>query len=63
MNTESLMQALALLLVLEGLFPFLSPSVWREAFRRAIVLSDQQIRAMGLIAMAAGLALLLSQTT
>ena len=31
---ESLWVAFALLLILEGLLPFLAPRVWREAFQR-----------------------------
>lgn len=50
--------ALALMLVLEGLLPFLSPSGWRKAFERALQLSDGQIRFLGLCSMAAGLVLL-----
>ena len=51
--------ALALMLVLEGLLPFLSPRGWRQVFERAIRLSDGQIRFLGLISMLAGLVLLL----
>jgi uncharacterized protein len=50
--------ALALMLVLEGILPFLSPTSWREAFTRMIQLSDGQLRFMGLMSMLAGLALL-----
>ena len=54
--------ALALMLVLEGLLPFLSPRGWRQVFERAIRLSDGQIRFLGLISMLAGLVLLLLVT-
>jgi uncharacterized protein len=50
--------ALALMLVLEGMMPFLSPSAWREAFSRMIRFSDGQLRFMGLISMLAGLLIL-----
>lgn len=50
--------ALALMLVMEGLLPFLSPTAWREAFTRMIQFSDGQLRFMGLVSMLAGLALL-----
>lgn len=52
------MGALALMLVLEGLLPFLSPSAWRQVFERAIRMSDGQIRFIGLSSMLAGLLLL-----
>lgn len=54
----TLLAAFALMLVLEGLFPFLAPSAWRETFRRIMQLSDGQIRFFGLSSMVAGLLLL-----
>ena len=54
----SLLMALALVLVIEGLLPFLAPSLWRETFRRLLQLSDGQIRFFGLTSMLAGLVLL-----
>jgi hypothetical protein len=54
----TLLMAFALMLVLEGLFPFLAPSAWRETFRRLMQLSDGQIRFFGLSSMLAGLILL-----
>ena len=52
--TASLLIALALMLVLEGLLPFLAPGVWRETFRRLVALSDGQIRFVGLTSMLIG---------
>ena len=57
--TASLLIALALMLVLEGLLPFLAPGVWRETFRRLVALSDGQIRFVGLTSMLIGLFLLM----
>ena len=54
----TLLMAFALMLVIEGLFPFLAPSAWRETFRRLMQLSDGQIRFFGLTSMLAGLILL-----
>lgn len=54
-----LLGALALMLVLEGLLPFFSPSAWREVFSRALQMSDGQIRFIGLSSILAGLLLLL----
>jgi uncharacterized protein YjeT (DUF2065 family) len=51
--------ALALMLILEGALPFLSPSLWRDTFRRITQLSDGQIRFVGLSSMIVGLLLLL----
>ena len=55
---ENLLIALALLLVLEGLLPFLIPAVWRETFRKLTDLTDGQLRFIGLTSMLAGLLLL-----
>ncbi len=51
--------ALALMLIIEGVLPFLAPGLWREAFRRLTELSDGQVRFAGLTSMIAGLLLLL----
>lgn len=53
-----LLGALALMLVLEGLMPFLSPGGWRQVFERVTRMSDGQIRFLGLASILAGLALL-----
>ena len=52
---DTLLAALALMLVLEGVLPFLSPGAWRRVFERATQLSDGQIRFIGLSSMLAGL--------
>ena len=54
----TLLMALALMLVIEGVLPFLAPKLWRETFQRLMQLSDGQIRFFGLTSMIAGLALL-----
>lgn len=54
----TLLMALALMLVIEGVLPFLVPSVWRDTFRRIVQLSDGQIRFFGLTSMLIGLLLL-----
>jgi uncharacterized protein YjeT (DUF2065 family) len=56
--SDLLLSALALVLVFEGLLPFLSPALWRRVFERALQLSDGQIRFIGLTSMLAGLATL-----
>ncbi|MCB1937640.1 MAG: DUF2065 domain-containing protein [Rhodocyclaceae bacterium] len=57
--TSSLLTALALMLILEGLVPFVSPRAWRETFTRILQLADGQIRFIGLGSMLLGLLLLL----
>ena len=51
---DSLWLACAMLLIVEGVLPFLAPQVWRDTFRRLIELSDGQLRFVGLIAMTLG---------
>jgi uncharacterized protein len=58
-HTNTLLLAVALMLVVEGLLPFLLPAVWRDAFRRLTEMSDGQIRFVGLSSMLAGLLILL----
>ncbi|MBI5435663.1 MAG: DUF2065 domain-containing protein [Nitrosomonadales bacterium] len=49
---------LALMLVIEGIVPFLFPAMWREMFSKLVLLSDGQLRFVGISAMLAGLLLL-----
>jgi len=58
MGTTTFLMALALMLILEGVLPFLAPTLWREAFRRVTQMSDGQIRFVGLSSMVLGLLLL-----
>lgn len=55
---DLLLGAFALMLVVEGLLPFVSPPTWRDVFERATRLTDGQIRFIGLSSMLAGLAML-----
>jgi uncharacterized protein YjeT (DUF2065 family) len=56
---DTLFSALALMLVFEGLLPFVSPTRWRQVFEQATRLSDGQLRFLGLSSMLGGLLLLL----
>jgi uncharacterized protein YjeT (DUF2065 family) len=53
----TLLAAFGLMLVIEGLGPFVAPAAWREMFRRVLAFSDGQLRFAGLVAMLAGAAL------
>jgi uncharacterized protein YjeT (DUF2065 family) len=55
---QSLMLAFSLMLVLEGILPFLVPTIWRETFRKLTEMSDGQIRFVGFVSMIAGLLLM-----
>ena len=50
MSLDTLLLAIALMLLFEGVLPFLSPQRWREIFRKVLLFNDDQIRFMGLIA-------------
>ncbi len=50
--------AVALVLVAEGLLPFLSPQSWRRIFERAQQMSDGQLRFLGLLSVLGGVAML-----
>ena len=56
---SSLLTALGLMLVVEGLLPLLAPATWRETFRRLIEMRDGQIRFIGFASALAGGAILL----
>jgi len=48
-----------MMLLLEGIMPFLFPRQWRETFKRIAGFTDGQIRFLGAMALAAGLLVLL----
>lgn len=56
--TSSLLLAFALMLVIEGVLPFVAPRVWRETFRRVTEMNDGQIRFIGLTSMLIGIVLM-----
>jgi len=49
---------LAMMLVIEGLMPFIFPDLWREAFKKLVSLTDGQLRFVGVTAMLSGLLIL-----
>jgi len=49
---------LALMLVVEGIMPFLFPAQWRDTFRRLVQLTDGQLRFIGMTSMLSGILLL-----
>jgi len=55
---DLILGAFALMLVFEGLMPFVSPRGWRSMFERAMALTDGQIRFIGLVSIVIGLLLL-----
>ena len=55
MDSDTLWMALALVLVIEGLFPFVSPGGWRRTFSQLLQLTDVQIRMFAMVSISAGL--------
>ena len=55
---KTFLLAFALMLVIEGILPFVAPKLWRETFRTLVEMKDGQIRFAGLVSMTAGLLLL-----
>jgi uncharacterized protein len=55
---NDLLAGLAILLVVEGMFPFLNPTRARRGFEQLSRLGDRELRIAGLLSMAVGLGLL-----
>ena len=56
---ETILVALALMMVFEGVLPFISPSAMRKAILQILQMSDNTLRLIGAISMFSGLALIL----
>ena len=55
---DDLIRAVALVLVIEGMLPFLSPDGWRQAMIQAGRLPDRTLRAVGFVSMFIGVLIL-----
>jgi len=58
MNWQDLLTAIALLLILEGLLPFASPSIIKKVYKSMVETPESSLRLMGLASIVAGLILL-----
>ena len=58
MYWTEILTAVALLLVIEGMLPFVGPGRYKQLVAQIAGLSDNQLRTFGLTAMVAGLLLL-----
>lgn len=56
---HTLLTALGLMLVIEGILPLFLPQAWRETFRRMLELKDGQLRFVGLTSIVGGVILIL----
>jgi len=59
MVENTLLAAIALVFILEGLLPFVFPSGWKKMMLEAIKLSDRDLRVMGLFSISIGMLILL----
>jgi uncharacterized protein YjeT (DUF2065 family) len=57
-HVGDLLAAIALVLIVEGIIPFLSPGALRQAMEHAAQLPDRTLRRFGLASMVAGVLLL-----
>jgi uncharacterized protein len=55
---NDLLAAIALILVIEGVMPFLSPDTMRRTMQQLTQLPDRVLRTVGLISMVCGVVLL-----
>ncbi len=55
--SDTVWLALAFVLILEGLLPFVSPGAWRRVFSEMLQMRDGQIRFFGLVCLVAGASL------
>ena len=58
MPWQEILTALALVLVIEGILPFVGPGRYRQMVAQIVRLGDNQLRTFGLASMSAGLLLL-----
>ncbi|PUE10521.1 DUF2065 domain-containing protein [Limnohabitans sp. T6-20] len=54
---ETLLLAVGLMLILEGLMPMIAPSRWRSLFEQLLKLEEGQIRFFGMFMVISGLLL------
>ena len=59
LDWSDLLAALAILLVLEGLLPFLNPAATKRVMAQLSQMAERELRIGGLVSVAAGLLLLL----
>lgn len=58
MDSDTFWLAMALVLLVEGFMPFVSPATWRKTFEQILRLSDGQLRFFGLCSLVSGLVLI-----
>ena len=56
---QDFLTALCLVMILEGVLPFLAPDLWKKTVKQLSDLTDQQLRTGGLVCMLVGVVCLL----
>ncbi len=59
---DTFLQAVGLMLVIEGIFPFIYPGHWRSLVVQLATIPDNQLRWGGLITMIVGVCLLIAMS-
>ena len=59
MFEAAIISAIALVLIIEGLLPFIFPKGWKQMMSEAVKLSDRDLRLMGFASIVIGLLILL----
>ena len=58
LDSNTFWLAMALVLLVEGFMPFVSPATWRKTFEQILRLSDGQLRFFGICSLLLGLLLI-----
>ncbi|GKT11593.1 MAG: hypothetical protein ISEC1_P0559 [Thiomicrorhabdus sp.] len=59
MLETTLISAIALVFILEGLLPFVFPGFWKKMMTQAIQSSEKDLRVMGIVSITIGMAILI----
>ncbi|GAB6070457.1 hypothetical protein JCM30760_15540 [Thiomicrorhabdus hydrogeniphila] len=59
MIENTLLAAIALVFILEGLLPFVFPKFWQQMMEQAVKLGERDLRVMGFFSILIGLVILL----
>lgn len=59
MLETTLISALALVFIIEGLLPFVFPNAWKKMMKSATESSEKELRIMGFVSIAIGMAVLM----
>ncbi|WP_343032288.1 DUF2065 domain-containing protein [Marinicella rhabdoformis] len=54
MTEHPIIAAIALVMILEGIMPFLAPKGWKEMIKQIAQMEDKHVRVFGAIMMVAG---------